>query len=641
MQRKLLSLVTFLATATLLAQTPCVNGSAGTYACNGYDLQSHIPLSTFNAGGANDSWGWTDPLDGKEYAIMGLEGGTAFIDISDAVNPVYLGFIPSQTGASDWRDVKVYSNHAFIVSEAGGHGIQIFDLTRLRNVANPPVTFSIDAHYTGFGNAHNIVINEDTGYAYGVGTDTYNGGTHFVNIQDPLNPVAAGGFGGDGYVHDAQVVTYNGPDTDYAGRELLIASSGSVQVLSIVDITDKANPQSISTMSYPDAGYTHQGWFTEDQRYFLLGDEFDESNQGYNTRTVVFDLLNLDSPQLAFNFFGTTPAIDHNGYVKGNMYYLSNYAAGLRVLDISDIENGNMSETGFFDTYSDNNNASYNGVWNVYPYFDSGNIMINDRQYGFFLVKASDPDNEDPVAVCQNFTASLDENGEVIVSGDDVDGGSTDNSGFVTLTLSENTFDCTDLGANTVTVTATDPAGNTDTCTAIITVVDDMGPVFDCYQNQSVQYETGNSFYVLEDFVASGDVSATDNCTTSLTIAQNPAAGTELTEGVYTISFETSDDEGNTSNCSFELTVVEILSVENPTLSKGLSIYPNPSSDMIHIISANKNLTHIGIADISGKLLFSVSNLDADRQTIDISTLAQGIYFMQINGEVTKKIIKK
>ena len=633
--------MTFLATATLLAQTPCVGGSAGSYACNGYDLQSHIPLSTFNAGGANDSWGWADPLDGKEYAIMGLEGGTAFIDLSDPVNPVYLGFIPSQTGSSSWRDVKVYSNHAFIVSEAGGHGIQIFDLTRLRNVANPPVTFTIDAHYTGFGSAHNIVINEATGYAYGVGTDTFGGGTHFVNIQDPLNPVAAGGFGGDGYVHDAQVVTYNGPDSDYTGSELLIASSGFDQVLSIVDITDKANPQSISTMTYTDAGYTHQGWFTEDQRYFLLGDEFDESNEGYNTRTVVFDLNDLDNPQFSFNFYGTTPAIDHNGYVKGDVYYLSNYAAGLRVLDISDIGNGNMSEVGFFDTYSDNNNASYNGVWNVYPYFDSGNIMINDRQYGFFLVKASAPDNEDPVAVCQNFTASLDGNGEVVVSGDDVDGGSTDNSGFVTLTLSQNTFDCSDLGPNTVTVTATDPSGNTDTCTAVITVVDDMGPVFDCHQNHTVAYDTGSSFYTLIDFVSSGDVSATDNCTASLSITQSPAAGTELTVGVYTISFETTDDEANTSNCSFELTVEEILSVQNAALTEGLSIYPNPSSEYINVVSKNENLSRIVIADITGKILISLEQLDVEKQSINVSSLSEGIYFVNINNSVTKKIIKK
>ncbi|TDI73009.1 MAG: choice-of-anchor B family protein [Bacteroidetes bacterium] len=399
MKKNFLSVLLIFTTVFAFAQTPCNNGEAGGYECNGYDLMAHIPLSVFNTTGANDSWGWTDPDDGKEYVLMGLENGTAFIDISDPVNPIYLGKLPTATGTTVWRDIKTYNNYAFIVSEASGHGMQIFDLTHLRNVNNPPVTFTEDAHYSGFSDAHNIVINENTGYAYAVGTNTFGGGAHFVNIQDPLNPVAAGGFSADGNTHDAQVVTYIGPDADYAGSEIYIGSNGSGQIISIVDVTNKSNPQGISTLSYSNSGYTHQGWFTEDHRFFLLGDEFDESNVGFNTRTIVFDLTDLDNPVLSYEYFGVTPAIDHNGYVKGDNYYLSNYAAGLRVLDISDIENDNIVEIGFFDTYQDNNDASYNGVWNVYPYFESENIMINDRSGGFFLVRSSLLNNNDFSAV--------------------------------------------------------------------------------------------------------------------------------------------------------------------------------------------------------------------------------------------------
>ena len=140
-----------------------------------------------NAQNANDSWGWTDPIGGIEYALVGLDNGVAFLDISDPINPLYLGKLPTHTNASIWRDVKVYNNYAFVVSEANGHGMQIFDLTRLRSVSSPPEVFTEDAHYNGFGSAHNVVINEQEGYAYGVGTSTYSGGPHFVNIQDPLN----------------------------------------------------------------------------------------------------------------------------------------------------------------------------------------------------------------------------------------------------------------------------------------------------------------------------------------------------------------------------------------------------------------------------------------------------------------------
>jgi choice-of-anchor B domain-containing protein len=386
----LLSIVT----AGVNSQTPCVSGMAGTYPCSGYDLQSFIPCTAFDAQNSNDSWGWTDPVGGKEYALVGLDNGVAFLDISDPVNPFYLGKLPTHTDPSLWRDVKVYNNYAFVVSEAGGHGMQIFDLTRLRSVSTPPEIFTEDAHYNGFGSAHNVVINEQEGYAYGVGTSTYSGGPHFVNIQDPLNPVAAGGYSMGSYSHDGQVVTYNGPDADYAGREIYIGSNTSEVV--IVDITNKANPQGISTMSYSNTAYTHQGWLTEDHSYFLLGDEIDEINFGFNTRTIIFDVTDLDNPQLSSEYTGPTPATDHNGYIKGDSFYLANYTAGLRVIDISDISNGNMVETGYFDVFTSNNNAGYNGAWNVYPYFESGTIMISslvfsDPTYvpGVYFIKAS------------------------------------------------------------------------------------------------------------------------------------------------------------------------------------------------------------------------------------------------------------
>ena len=246
--KKILLSILIACCSILQAQTPCVNGMAGDYPCNGYDLQSSILGSTFNADSGNDSWGWTDPQDGSEYALMGVNNGTVFIDISDPINPVYLGKLPTYTTSSSWRDVKVYNNYAFVVSEAGGHGMQVFDLTRLREVANPPETFTEDAHYDGFGSAHNIVINEVTGYAYGVGTSSYSGGAHFVNIQDPLNPVGEGGYSGSGYSHDAQVITYNGPDTDYTGREIYVGSNENQ--VAIVDVTDKANPILISSATY-------------------------------------------------------------------------------------------------------------------------------------------------------------------------------------------------------------------------------------------------------------------------------------------------------------------------------------------------------------------------------------------------------
>lgn len=374
---------------TIQPQFPCINGFAGDYPCNNIDLMSHIPVEELGGTGAggNDSWGWTDPQTGKEYALVCTTTSTAFVDLSDPSNPIFLGRLPTATTNTIWRDVKTYNNHAFIVSEAPNHGMQVFDLTRLRNVTNPPETFTADATYNGFGSAHNIFINEDNGFAYVVGSETFSGGPHFVNIQNPTNPLPAGGYANYGYSHDVQVVTYNGPDADYSGKEILIGSNENEVV--IVDVTDKSQPTQISTIIYANIGYTHQGWFTENMEYFLLGDELDEINFGVNSRTIVFDLTDLDNPLFHMDYEGPTGAIDHNGYVVGNTFYIANYSAGMRMVDITNISAGVMAETGFIDTFIPNNATSFNGAWNVYPFFESGNILISDIEGGLFIVKAN------------------------------------------------------------------------------------------------------------------------------------------------------------------------------------------------------------------------------------------------------------
>jgi choice-of-anchor B domain-containing protein len=266
--------------------------------------------------------------------------------------------------------------------------MQVFDLTRLRNVVNPPETFTSDNHFAGFGSAHNIVINEQSGYAYAVGANTFNGGPHFINILNPTSPIDEGGYSLAQYSHDAQVITYDGPDTDYTGREIYIGCQVYIGLFTILDVTDKNNVIPISTISYPNPALPHQGWFTDDQRYFIAGDEGDEGS-GKKTRTLVYDFADLDNPSLHMEYSGPTTAIDHNGYVKENTFYLANYRAGVRMIDISNLESNTMSEIGFFDTYPENDFNDFDGAWNIYPYFPSGNIIISDINRGLFVVKKS------------------------------------------------------------------------------------------------------------------------------------------------------------------------------------------------------------------------------------------------------------
>lgn len=375
----------------------CINGSAQDYPCQGYNLLGRANLVALQASFANDNWGWTDATTGKEYVLQGLNNGVAFLDISSPTAIRYIGKLPTATDSSTWRDIKVYNDHAFIVSEADDHGLQVFDLTHLRDQTNFQ-TFAADAHLTDFGSAHNIAINEGSGFAYVIGAQSgpqlvNAGGPMFIDISTPTEPEVVGGYSASGYTHDAQIVNYNGPDTEHQGREIFIGSNSDgkdYHEIVVVDVTDKTTPSLISSTTYGNGGYTHQGWLDEDHRYFYLGDELDEMRYGHSSRTLIFDLQDLDNPQMYHTYQGPTPAIDHNGYVRGNSYYLANYAAGFREIDISGVATQQMQEVGYFDTFIPHDNATFDGVWNVYPFFSSEIMAISDTDLGLFLVQRTD-----------------------------------------------------------------------------------------------------------------------------------------------------------------------------------------------------------------------------------------------------------
>ena len=367
----------------------CINGFANEFPCNKYDLLSWIPLSFLGSESANDNWGWTDYNSKREFVLQGLNDGLAFLDITDPQKVIYLGKLLSSSNPSDWRDVKIYNDHAFVVSEASNHGLQIFNLKRLLDL-NEFKTFNEDYIVNDFGNAHNIAINTSSGFAYILGSALYEGGPVFYDISIPEQPILRGGFSDTSYIHDAQIITYKGEDQNYFGKEILLGSNsdgGETNQLIILDVTEKTNPELISTISYSYGGYTHQGWIDESHRYFYLGDELDELRYGNKTRIISFDLKDLKNPKIHFVYEGKTDAIDHNLYIKSNKLYLSNYTAGLRELNIENIENQEVVEEAFFDSHPESDDASFEGVWNSYPFFESGVIAVSDIKRGLFLIK--------------------------------------------------------------------------------------------------------------------------------------------------------------------------------------------------------------------------------------------------------------
>ena len=361
----------------------CTNGSAGDFPCSGVSLRKRISFQSMGGTAGNDIWGWVDTISGREYALVGMTNGTAFVDITDAENPVFLGRLPTETVNSVWRDVKVFQDHAYIVADgAGAHGLQVFDLTRLRGLATPQ-TFSADVLYGDFGNAHNIAINEDTGFAFAVRTNTCAEGLHMIDITTPNNPMFAGCYSATD-THDTQCVTYQGPDVDYLNNEICVSSNGNH--VEIVDVTVKSAPVRISAPTYPQTGFVHQGWLTEDHRFFLVGDELDELNIAVPTRTHVFDVTDLDAPAFVFAYEAATASTDHNLYVLGTRVFQANYTSGLRVLEFGNLANRELAEIAFFDTFPGSAAAGFDGAWSVYPYLPSGNLIVNDGSNGLFIL---------------------------------------------------------------------------------------------------------------------------------------------------------------------------------------------------------------------------------------------------------------
>ncbi len=390
--------------AVLGEQLDCAEGEASVFGCSDVDLVSFVPVE--DLGGArgvrvNDVWGWTDPETSQDYAIVGRMDGTSFVNVTDPVNPVVVGNLPKPESApgSSWRDMKVYMDHVYIVADgAADHGMQVFDLTRLRDFSGTMLTFDEDVHYDLLHSVHNIVINEETGFAYAVGSsgggNTCGGGLHMIDIREPKNPTFAGCFAhpntgrrGTGYSHDAQCVIYNGPDEEHAGSEICFGSNETA--LSIADVTDKENPVVLGLADYPNVAYTHQGWLTEDQSYFYMNDELDEvQGMVQNTRTLIFDVRDLDEPLLLKEHFSENTSSDHNLYIRDNLMYQSNYNSGLRVFDITDVEN--PREVAFFDTVPGEDSPSMDGSWSNYPFFESGIIVVTSGRQGMFLVKKRD-----------------------------------------------------------------------------------------------------------------------------------------------------------------------------------------------------------------------------------------------------------
>lgn len=350
-------------------------------------LLSWLPLADLSAGATsgNDCWGYSSPA-GREYAIIGVSNGTAFVEVTD---PGAASLVAFRTGPTSlWRDIKVYGDNAYAVSE-GGSGIQVFDMS---NIDSGVVTLVNTIASGGCTTAtHNVAIDTTSGFLYRCGGSSSpcpgpQGLVIYNLATNPDSPAFVSQWNSR-YVHDCQVVVSTRPG--FVGQQLAFCaaddgSGGGTANLQILNVTNKASITTVATASYTSNAFSHQVWLSPDQQYAYLNDELDESSFGFSTRTRVFNVSNPAAPSFVGFFTSGSSSIDHNLYVTTDKIYEANYRSGIRVFDRSGSPTA-PSVFGYFDTWIEDDEPEFNGLWSDYPFFPSGTVIGSDLEKGLFV----------------------------------------------------------------------------------------------------------------------------------------------------------------------------------------------------------------------------------------------------------------
>jgi choice-of-anchor B domain-containing protein len=361
----------------------CVDGRAGFFPCKNVDLQAFVPIADLGGGEASDMSGWVDPKTHKEYALTGSSQGLKFIDVSNPTHPIYLGTLIKPDKSLVWQDVEVFKDYAFVVCDLSPCGMQIFDLTRLRD-AQDVQTWTPDLVYPVSASTHSLDIDPDAGLAFLNGS-YLSGGSHIVDVNNPMTPIPIGMNQDDGYTHDSHCRTYRGDDKDYRGQE--VCFNANEDTITIYDMSNPTMPVRLARVTYKNATYTHQAWLTKDGNHILVSDEIDEETYHFNSTTYIFDVSDLKKPKYIGKYVAGNKSIDHNNYILGDLDYQASYTAGLRILDLTHVAQAKIKEIAFFDVVPETDDPNYDGTWAVYPYLPSGNVLVSGMGQGFFVVK--------------------------------------------------------------------------------------------------------------------------------------------------------------------------------------------------------------------------------------------------------------
>jgi len=314
----------------------------------------------------NECWGLE--VNGSEIAIIGSTDGTHFFDVTDPANATQVAYVAGvyQGGGVIHRDYHDFQGYLYVVCDEGSSStLQIIDISTLPD----SVTTVYDSNAL-FTKSHNIYIDTATAKLYACASNT---AMDVYDLHTPTAPELIYSYNGVGHVHDAFVRN----DSAY-----LNCGNDGFRIFDFSTVNQMGDqPTLLGTLtSYPDAGYNHSGWLSDDGTVYAMQDE----NHGYDVKLLDVSDFNNISVLSTFNSGVDPQSMAHNGIIKGDNLYIPYYHDGLRVFDISDPTN--PVQTWEYDTYAPSSHASYKGAWGVYPYLPSGNIIVSDMQTGLYII---------------------------------------------------------------------------------------------------------------------------------------------------------------------------------------------------------------------------------------------------------------
>lgn len=363
----------------LLLAVPCLYSQ--TYPSSNVNLLSVInPETGVNSYGDKYSgcWGWFQSAKNKEYAILGSQSGTYFVDVTNPVNPVICDYVAGKRTGCTWREIKTFQNYCYSVSDdASPNSFQIMDMSYLPDSVH--VVYDSKAL---FERAHTIWVDGNKLYAGGVTRSNGNSYAMAVySLTNPASPTLIRALNQDipsiSYVHDM-----------FVRNDTIFASAG-YQGLRVLKLTASNTFTSLGSLTtYPGSGYNHSSSLTSNGQYLVFTDEVPD---GLPIKFCnVTNLSNIQVLATRQQFANqTTP---HNPFVIGNRWaVLSSYQDGLQIYDLNSPSNPTLA--GYFDTYPQGGgntgnygNDAYEGLWGAYPYLPSKNMIALDMKNGLFML---------------------------------------------------------------------------------------------------------------------------------------------------------------------------------------------------------------------------------------------------------------